>query len=115
VTAFVVRYWALPNARVTLPQALPGALAAAALFVAVLRLFPLCVAFFGQGFSVYAVFGTVLRFMFRLYLVGVVQVGGAELNAFAGGPERSVALASLAARAVTGRLDEPSAGDQAPP
>ena len=108
--AFVLMYWGLPNAPIALRQALPGALAAAALFVAVLRLFPLYVALFGQGFSVYAAFGTVLLFMFWLYIVGVVLVGGAELNAFLQDPERSVALSALAARAAAGRLDVPHAG-----
>jgi membrane protein len=109
VATFVLMYWGLPNTRVSLRQALPGGLVASALFLAVLRLFPLYVALFGQGFSVYAAFGTVLLFMFWLYIVGVVLVGGAELNAFLQEPERSVALASLAARAVAGRLEVPPA------
>jgi membrane protein len=108
-------YWRLPNTRTSLRQALPGALVAAALFVAVLRVFPLYVALFGQGFSVYAAFGAVLLFMFWLYIVGVVLVGGAELNAFLQEPERSVAVASLAARALTGQLEVPPAGADAPP
>jgi membrane protein len=115
VAAFVLMYWRLPNAGVSLRQALPGALAAAALFVVVLRVFPLYVALFGQGFSVYAAFGTVLLFMFWLYIVGVILVGGAELNAYLRDPERSVAVSALAARAVTGRLEVPSAGPGAPP
>jgi membrane protein len=114
VAAFALMYWTIPNTRISLRQALPGALVASALFVAVLRIFPLYVALFGQGFSVFAAFGTVLLFMFWLYIVGVVLVGGAELNAFLQEPERSVALASLAARALTGRLEAPPAGD-APP
>jgi membrane protein len=107
VVTFVLMYWALPNTRTSLRQALPGALVACALFVAVLRIFPLYVALFGQGFSVFAAFGTVLLFMLWLYIVGVVLVGGAELNAFLHQPERSVALASLAARALTGQLEVP--------
>jgi membrane protein len=107
VATFVLMYWAMPNTRHSLRQSLPGALVASALFVAVLRIFPLYVALFGQGFSVYAAFGTVLLFMFWLYIVGVVLVGGAELNAFLQEPERSVAKASLAARAVTGQLEVP--------
>jgi membrane protein len=106
---FVLMYWGLPNTRISLRQALPGALVAAALFVAILRIFPLYVALFGQGFSVFAAFGTVLLFMFWLYLVGAVLVGGAELNAFLQDPERSVAVSALAARAVTGRLELPPA------
>ena len=115
VATFILMYWKLPNARVSFRQALPGALVGSALFLAVLRLFPLYVAFFGQGFSVYAAFGTVLLFMFWLYIVGVVLVGGAVLNAFLQDPERSVALSSLAARAVTGRLEVPPPGVDTPP
>jgi membrane protein len=109
VASFVLLYWGLPNARVSLRQALPGALVSSALFLAVLRVFPLYVALFGQGFSVYAAFGSVLLFMFWLYIVGVVLVGGAELNAFLRDPEGSVAVSALAARAVTGRLEVPPA------
>ena len=58
VASFVLLYWGLPNTRVSLRQALPGALVSSALFLAVLRIFPLYVALFGQGFSVYAAFGT---------------------------------------------------------
>jgi membrane protein len=105
--AFLLMYWVLPNARVSPRQALPGAIVAAALFVAVLRIFPIYVALFGGGFSVYAAFGTVLVFMFWLYIVGVVVVGGAVLNAFLRNPKRSVALSSVAARALTGQLDPP--------
>jgi len=105
--AFVLLYRVLPNTPVSLRQALPGALLAAGLFVAVLRIFPLYIALFGAGFSVYAAFGTVLVFMLWLYIVGVVVVGGAELNAFLQEPERSVALSSLAARALTGKLELP--------
>jgi membrane protein len=106
--AFLLMYWVLPNTRVSLRQALPGAVVAAALFVAVLRIFPIYIALFGGGFSVYAAFGTVLVFMFWLYIVGVVVVGGAVLNAFLRDPKRSVALASLAARALTGKLELPT-------
>ncbi len=101
---FVLLYRVLPDTRVSLRHASPGALLAAGLFGAVLRIFPLYVTLFGGGFSVYAAFGTVLVFMLWLYIVGVVIVGGAELNAFLQEPERSVVLASLAARAQMGKL-----------
>ena len=113
--AFVLLYRVLPNTPVSLRQALPGALLAAGLFVAVLRIFPLYVALVGGGFSVYAAFGTVLVFMLWLYIVGVVVVGGAELNAFLQEPERSVTLASLAARALTGKLELPHSRSGAQP
>jgi membrane protein len=114
VVAFVLMYWLLPNTHSSLRHSLPGALVASALFVAVLRIFPLYVALFGQGFSAYAAFGTVLLFMFWLYIVGLVLVGGAVLNAFLEEPERSVALSSMAARALTGQLELPLAGADVP-
>lgn len=110
LVTFLLLYWVLPNTHNSLRESLPGALVASALFVVVLRIFPLYVKLFGQGFSVYAAFGTVLLFMFWLYIVGVVVVGGAVLNAFLKEPERSVALSSLSARALTGRLELPPAG-----
>jgi membrane protein len=82
LTMFVLLYWILPNTHLRPRQSLPGAIVATVCFLAILRLFPLYVALFGQGFSVYSAFGTVLLVMFWLYLVGVVVVGGVELNAF---------------------------------
>jgi membrane protein len=104
---FVLLYWLLPNANNSLRQSLPGAFVAATLFLVIVHVFPLYVSLFGNGFSVYAAFGTVLLFMFWLYIVGVVIVAGAELNAFLVEPERSAAVASLAARALTGQLELP--------
>ena len=63
----------------------------------------------GTGFSVYAAFGSILVFMFWLYIVGVVLVAGAVLNAFVEDPQRSVELAAIAARARTGQLEFPEA------
>lgn len=108
LVVLLLAYRMLPNARLSIRDCVPGILVAALLFVAVLRLFPLYVALFGGGFSVYAAFGSVLLFMFWLYLLGVVLIGGAELNAFLKDPERSVLLSSLAAQALRGQL-EPAA------
>jgi len=104
VAMMVLMYWLLPNRHHSFRHALPGAALASVLLVLVLRLWPLYVALFGQGFNVYAAFGTVLLFMFWLYIVGVIILAGAVLNAYLENPERSVALASVAARAMSGQL-----------
>jgi YihY family inner membrane protein len=80
--AFQVLYTALPNRPQRWQAVVPGALVASSLFALILQIFPLYVALFGQGFSVYLAFGTLLLFTLWLYLVGLVIVGGAELNAF---------------------------------
>jgi len=105
VAMMVLMYWLLPNRHHSFRHALPGAALASVLLVLVLRLWPLYVRLFGEGFNVYAAFGTVLLFMFWLYIVGVIIIAGAVLNAYLEHPERSVALAALAARALSGQLD----------
>jgi membrane protein len=95
LVAFTVLYTVLPNRPLRVHEALPGALVACALFGLILQLWPLYVALFGQGFSIYLAFGTLLLFLFWLWLVGLVIVGGAELNAFLAGairPSGSVRL-----------------------
>jgi membrane protein len=100
-------YWWLPNSPHSLKSSVPGAVVAAVLLVLITGIFPLYVALFGQGFNLFAAFGSVLLFMFWLWIVGLVVVGGAELNAFLAAPERSSAMADLSARARSGRLDPP--------
>jgi membrane protein len=104
---FTLMYWTLPNTRNSFKFSLPGGVAAAVLFIALTRLFPLYVSLFGGGLSVYAAFGTVLLFVLWLYLVGAVLVGGAQLNAFLAAPDRAVALSALAAQARVGKLPLP--------
>jgi membrane protein len=79
---FLLLYRTLPNCPLSWRHALPGALASGALFFLILKLFPLYLQLFGVGFEVYAVFGTFLLLMFWTYLLGIVIVFGAELNAF---------------------------------
>jgi membrane protein len=105
----VLLYWLIPNTRHSFRHALPGAALACVLLLLVVRLFPVYVQFFGQGVNVYAAFGTVLLFMFWLYVVGVVLIGGAVLNAFLEDPQHSVAKSEFAARALNGRLEVPAA------
>jgi membrane protein len=79
-------YRVLPNKRQTFAQVLPGSLLAAGLFFVLLQVFPLYTTLFGRGFEAYATFGMLLLLMFWTYLVGVVLVLGAELNAFLDSP-----------------------------
>jgi membrane protein len=79
---FYALYTVLPNVRLGWKHSIPGAMVAGALFLAILRLFPLYVSVFGGGLDLYSAFGSVLLFTFWLYLVGFAIVGGAELNAF---------------------------------
>jgi membrane protein len=109
VTMMVLLYWLIPNKRHSFRHALPGAALASLLLVLVVLLFPVYITLFGQGFSLYAAFGTILLFMLWLYVVGVVLIGGAVLNAFLEDPNGSVVTAALAARALTGQLEVPAA------
>jgi membrane protein len=107
VVMMILMYWLIPNRHHSLIHALPGAALTTIALLLIVRIFPIYVALFGGGFSVYAAFGTVLLFMFWLYIVGVVLVAGATLNAFLEDPRGSVELASISARALTGQLDAP--------
>ena len=107
VVMMVLMYWLIPNRRHSLVHALPGAALASIALLLIVRIFPIYVALFGGGFSVYAAFGTILLFMFWLYIVGVVLVAGAVLNAFLEDPQGSVERAAISARALTGQLAMP--------
>ena len=107
VVLMVLMYWVIPNRHHSFVHALPGAALASVALLLVVRIFPIYVALFGDGFNVYAAFGTVLLFMFWLYIVGVVLIAGAVLNAFLEDPARSVALSALSSRAATGQLELP--------
>jgi membrane protein len=111
VGAMILLYWFIPNRRPSLRHALPGAIGVTIALLLVSRIFPLYVALFGEGFNVYAAFGTILLFLFWLYIVGVVLAAGAVLNAFIEDPRGSVAASSLAARALTGQLDLPTTAE----
>jgi membrane protein len=105
VLMFVLLYKILPNKPQGWKQTLPGALAASVLFFVILQLFPLYLALFGKSFQAYAAFGVFLLLMFWLYLLGLIVVVGAELNAFLEEPGRSTALAETAAKAEKGQVD----------
>jgi membrane protein len=108
VLMMILMYWLIPNRHHSLVRALPGAALTSLALLLVVRIFPIYVALFGGGFNVYAAFGSILLFMFWLYIVGVILVAGAALNAFLEDPDGSVARASLAARALTGQLTQES-------
>jgi len=99
---FLLIYRILPNAQQTWRAVIPGALAALVLVLLLSQLFPLYVALFPPNHA-YAVFGVFLVLTFYLYLLGIVLVLGAELNAFLEQPTRSVALAEATASAQRGR------------
>ena len=99
ITLFLVLYKVLPNKPRTWKQAVPGAFAATVLYFIIMQIFPLYMSFFGKGFQTYAIFGIVLLMMFWSYLLGLVLVLGAELNAFLEGPELAVQPMPLAVRA----------------
>ena len=102
---FLLLYRVLPHKPQGWRQALPGALVATILLLVILQVFPLYLRFFGQGFEVYAAFGIFLVLMFWLYLLGLVLVLGAELNAFLEQPGRATALAQTTARAEIGQVE----------
>jgi membrane protein len=104
VVLFLLLYRVMPNKSQTWGQALPGALAATVLFFVISLVFPLYVALFPPN-QAYAVFGIFLVFTFFLYLLGIVFVFGAELNAFLQEPARSVALAEASEQARHGKAD----------
>jgi Virulence factor BrkB len=79
-------------------------MAAAVAFFIILQVFPLYARLFPPN-QAYAAFGVFLVLMFWLYLLGMVLVGGAELNAFLEEPGRSTALAATKARAEKGQVE----------
>ena len=103
ILMFLLLYKILPNKPQTWGQTLPGALLAAVLFFAILQVFPLYLAIFGKGFQAYAAFGVFLLLMFWMFLLGIVLVLGAELNAFLEEPGRATALGESKARAEKGQ------------
>jgi membrane protein len=102
ILLFLLLYRVLPNKRQSWGQALPGALLATVLFFAIFLVFPLYLKLFPPNHA-YAVFGIFLVFTFWLYLLGVVFVLGAEVNAFLQEPARSVALAEATQQAQRGK------------
>ena len=104
IVMFLLLYRILPNKSQAWQQTLPGALLATVLFFIILQVFPLYLALFGKGFQAYAAFGVFLLLMFWVYLLGIVLVLGAELNAFLEEPGRSTALAEAKAKAEKGHV-----------
>jgi membrane protein len=101
---FILIYRVLPNAEQTWRSVIPGTALALVLVVVLSQAFPIYVALFPPNHA-YAVFGVFLVLTFWLYLLGIVLVLGAELNAFLAEPTHSVALAEATAAAQRGRAD----------
>jgi len=112
VVMFLLLYKVLPNRPQGWKETLPGTLTASVLFFVILQVFPLYVTVFGRGFQAYAAFGVFLLLMFWLFLLGMVLVVGAELNAFIEEPRRSTALAETTAKAEKGQVALQQAGDK---
>jgi membrane protein len=102
VLLFWLMYRLLPNKPQTWGQALPGALSATVLVFIISQVFPLYVALFPPN-QAYAAFGIFLVLTFFLYMLGLIFVVGAELNAFLQEPARSVALAEATEQAAHGK------------
>jgi membrane protein len=98
---FLLVYRILPNAQQTWRSVIPGALLSLVLIMLITQLFPIYVTLFPPNHA-YSVFGVFLVLTFWLYLVGIVMVLGAELNAFLEQPARSAALAEATAAAQRG-------------
>ncbi len=96
ILLFLLLYRVLPNVSQSWRDVLPGTLVSTVLFFAILLLFPVYVALFPPN-QAYALFGVFLVFTFWLYLLGLVFVIGAEVNAFLQQPARSTALAETTA------------------
>ena len=105
VLMFLLLYKILPNKPQGWKQTLPGAVLGTVLFFVILQVFPLYLTFFGKGFETYAAFGVFLLVMFWVYLLGLILVLGAELNAFLEEPERATALAETTAKAEKGQVE----------
>jgi membrane protein len=114
---FLLIYRVLPNAQQTWGSVVPGTLLSAVLILAISQLFPLYVAVFPPTHA-YSVFGVFLVLTFWLYLLGIVLVLGAELNAFLQQPARSLARAEATAAATRERaapsIMAPEAADAGP-
>jgi membrane protein len=111
IAMFLLLYKILPNKPHGWRQTLPGALLATVLFLVILQVFPLYLAIFGRGFQAYAAFGVFLLLMFWVYLLGIVLVLGAELNAFLEEPARAMAVAETKAKAEKGQVATQQATD----
>jgi membrane protein len=74
-------YWALPAVRQRYRDVLPGSLVAAIGWSVLTQAFGVYVADIAQYRVTYGIFGAAVAFMLWLYLVGVVILVGAEVNA----------------------------------
>ena len=99
---FTLIYRVLPNAAQTWRSVIPGTLLSMVLVILISQAFPIYVKLFPPNHA-YAVFGVFLVLTFWLYILGIVLVLGAELNAFLEQPTRSVALAEATAAAQRGQ------------
>src|SRR5216684_3183051 len=98
---FLLIYKVLPHAKQGWRNVLPGTLLSSVLLLIISQIFPLYVALFPPNHA-YAVFGVFLVFTFWLYLLGLVLLLGAELNAFFQEPAPSMALEAVSSARAMG-------------
>ena len=91
---FTLIYRVLPNAAQTWRSVIPGTLLSMVLVILISQAFPIYVKLFPPNHA-YAVFGVFLVLTFWLYILGIVLVLGAELNAFLEQPTRWVRPTAL--------------------
>jgi membrane protein len=87
---FLLIYKVLPNVSQGWREVLPGTALSCVLFFAIAQIFPLYLSLFPPNHA-YALFGVFLVLTFWLYLLGLIFVLGAELNAFLRDPAASTA------------------------
>ena len=87
---FSVLYHYLPNCRYRYWQSMPGSVIASLGWLGLTRAFGLYVDNFGHYNATYGSFGALMAFLLWLYLVGVIILIGAEVNALLALPQREL-------------------------
>jgi membrane protein len=89
--AMTIVYWKLPTPRQRYRDVLPGSLVAAVGWSLITQAFGLYIADADAYGAAYGVFGAAIAFLLWLYLVSLVTLIGAEVNALVAGSRQSVA------------------------
>lgn len=89
-TAMTIVYWKLPTPRQRYRDVLTGSLVAAVGWSLITQAFGLYIADADAYGAAYGVFGAAIAFLLWLYLVSLVTLIGAEVNALVAGSRRSV-------------------------
>jgi membrane protein len=103
-------YWTLPAVPQRYREVLPGSLAAAVGWSVVTQAFGLYVSDIDEYGATYGIFGAAIAFLLWLYVVGLVTLIGAEVNALLRSSPATVLLLDVAGRGGTQRTDAPEQG-----